>query len=170
MSNNQNTITRNQTTISKDVANKKIIVVREFDAPLENVWKAWTEKDILDTWWAPKPWRAQTKSLDFREGGTWFYSMVGPDGTESFCRVDFKKIVPNQSFVANDAFCDENGNITQDFPSMHWKNEFSSSDSGTKVEVEITFNSEEDMNKIIEMGFEEGFTAAHGNLDQVLKN
>ncbi len=66
-----------QTTISKDAANKKLIVVREFDAPLEQVWKAWTDKDILDKWWAPKPWKAKTKSMDFREGGAWLYSMGG---------------------------------------------------------------------------------------------
>ncbi len=60
-----------QTTISKDAANKKLIVVREFDAPLEEVWKAWTDSNILDKWWAPKPWKAKTKTMDFREGGLW---------------------------------------------------------------------------------------------------
>lgn len=155
-----------QTTISKDAANKKIVVVREFDAPLEEVWKAWTDKDILDLWWAPKPWKAKTKTMDFREGGTWLYSMVGPDGSESYCRADFKLIVPNKSFTADDAFCDENGNINYDIAGMHWKNEFSTSDSGTTVVVEITFDSEADMEQIIQMGFEEGFTAAHGNLDE----
>ncbi len=157
-----------QTTISKDAANKKLIVVREFDAPLEQVWKAWTDKDILDKWWAPKPWQAKTKSMDFREGGTWFYSMVGPDGKENHCRVDFKTIVENESYSGDDAFCDENGNITHDLPGMRWLSKFSSAGVGTKVEVEITFATEADMQKIIEMGFEEGFTAAHGNLDELL--
>lgn len=157
-----------QTTISKDAANKKLIVVREFDAPLEEVWKAWTEKDILDQWWAPKPWKAKTKAMDFREGGSWLYSMTGPDGTELYSRADFKTIVQNKSFIADDAFCDENGKVSYDFPGSHWKNEFSQTATGTKVEVEITFATEEDMKKLIEMGFEAGFTAAHGNLDEVL--
>jgi len=158
-----------QTTISKDAASKKIVVVREFDAPIEEVWKAWTESGLLDMWWAPKPWKAKTKSMDFREGGRWLYSMVGPEGNDSWCRVDFKTIVPNKSYTAEDAFCDENGNLNNEFPSMHWKNEFSASGTGTKVEIEITFDKKEDMDKIVEMGFEEGFTAAHGNLDEVLK-
>ncbi len=51
---------------------------------------------------------------------------------------------------------------------MHWRSEFSPTDTGTKVKVEITFDSEEDMQKIIESGFEAGFTAAHGNLDEFL--
>ena len=158
-----------QTTISKDAANKKLLVVREFDAPVEEVWKAWTDSSILDKWWAPRPWKAKTKSMDFKEGGVWLYSMVGPDGTEHFCRVDYEAIEDNKSYTGQDAFCDEHGNITDDqFPSMHWKSEFSSTGTGTKVEVEITFATETDMNKIIEMGFEEGFTAAHGNLDELL--
>jgi len=153
---------------SKDAANKKISVVREFDAPLEQVWKAWTEPELLDQWWAPKPWKANTKSMDFREGGLWLYYMQGPDDTRHYCRVDYKTIIPNKSFIAVDSFCDENGNITKEFPSMQWKNVFSRSGTGTKVEVEIAFNTEADLEKIIEMGFKEGFAAAHGNLDELL--
>jgi uncharacterized protein YndB with AHSA1/START domain len=158
-----------QTIFSEDVANKKIFVVREFDVPIDEVWKAWTDKDILDLWWAPKPWKAKTKSMNFREGGLWLYSMVGPDGTESYCRADYKTIIRNKSFTAEDAFCDENGSVTNELPGMHWKIEFNSTGTGTKVEVEITFASEADMEKIIEMGFKEGFTAAHSNLDEVLE-
>ena len=51
---------------------------------------------------------------------------------------------------------------------MHWQVAFSPTAGGTRVQVVITFRSEEDMQKIVEMGFEEGFTAAHGNLDELL--
>ena len=160
--------TQKETVISKDLANKKLFIEREFEAPLEQVWKAWTESSLLDQWWAPKPWKAKTKSMDFREGGTWLYSMIGPNGEESFCRADFQTIVPQKQFVAVDSFCDENGNKTNEFPSMHWKNDFMETASGTKVEVELTFATEADLEKIVEMGFKEGFTAAHGNLDELL--
>lgn len=157
-----------QTAISSDAANKKLIVVREFDAPLEEVWRAWTDSTILDEWWAPKPWKAKTKSMDFRDGGTWLYSMVGPDGSHSYCRADFTSVVENESYTGYDAFCDEDGNINHDLPVMQWFVKFSSTGTGTKVEAELTFGTEADMEKIIEMGFKEGFTAAHGNLDELL--
>lgn len=160
--------TSTQTMVKKDIENKKLVIVREFNAPPEQVWKAWTQSEILDQWWAPRPWKAKTKSMDFREGGRWLYSMVPPEGAETWCRVDYKKIVENKTFHADDAFCDEAGNDNQDFPKMQWKNEFDKTSSGTKVEVEITFASEEDLNKILEMGFEDGFSAALGNLDEVL--
>jgi PhnB protein len=95
--------------------------------------------------------------------------MVGPDGEQSWCRADYKTNDPGRAFTAVDAFCDENGNATTDFPSMHWKNEFIPTPTSTRVEVEITLSSEADMEKIIELGFKEGFTAAHTNLDELLQ-
>jgi uncharacterized protein YndB with AHSA1/START domain len=162
------TTQQRQTTITKDAAGKKLFVVREFDGALEHVWKAWTESDLLDKWWAPKPWKAVTKSMDFREGGTWLYCMEGPDGTRHWCRVDFESIVPKKSFTSVGSFCDEEGNKTFEIPSMHWNIEFSKTETGTKVTVEVTFSSEADLEKIVEMGFKEGFTMAHGNLDELL--
>jgi uncharacterized protein YndB with AHSA1/START domain len=106
--------------------------------------------------------------MDFREGGQWLYSMIGPEGEESRCRVDFKTIIINKSFTAEDYFVDENRNDNPDFPHMHWTNEFSETGTGTKVEVKITFANEADLEKILEMGFEEGFKSALGNLDELL--
>jgi uncharacterized glyoxalase superfamily protein PhnB/uncharacterized protein YndB with AHSA1/START domain len=159
-----------KTIFSKDTANKKMIVKREFSAPLEQVWKAWTDSEILDQWWAPKPWKAETKKMDFREGGSWLYCMVGPAGERHWSIAEYKKVVRLKSFIGRDSFCDENGNIMPEPPGMNWNVEFSKSEAGTKVEVEITFASEKDLKTIVEMGFEQGFTMAHENLDQYLKS
>lgn len=159
----------NQTMIEKDPAGKKLVVTRRFDAPLEQVWKAWTEQELLDQWWAPRPWKAVTKTMEFIEGGYWLYAMEGPDGSKAWCRVDFLQINPLKNFTVENAFCDEEGHKTESFPSMHWKNVFVPENGQTKVEVTITFTSEADLEKIIEMGFKEGFTAAHGNLDELLQ-
>ncbi|WP_183556906.1 SRPBCC family protein [Mucilaginibacter sp. SP1R1] len=158
-----------KTVISKDLANKKIHVTREFAAPVEKVWKAWTESSILDKWWAPKPWRAETKILDFKEGGLWLYSMNGPNGESSWCRVDFRAIKPQQSFATTARFCDEEGNADSSFPAMHWVIAFHATEAGAKVEVEIAFDDEADMEKIIAMGFEAGFSMGLGNLDELLQ-
>lgn len=160
--------TNKETQISKDVQNKKLRIVREFDAPVADVWRAWTESNLLDNWWAPKPWKAKTKSMDFREGGFWLYCMEGPDGTQHWARADYLKITPGKNFVLVDSFCDEAGNKIETAPSMHWKNDFIPTSSGTRVEVELTFANEADIEKIIEMGFKEGFTSALGNLDELL--
>ena len=161
-------MTKRETVFSKDLANRKLTVVREFDASLEQVWKAWTESEILDQWWAPKPYRAETKTMDFREGGLWLYCMIGPKGDRTWCRVDYKTIEPKKSIATTNVFCDEEGNINPDFPRMDWKKEFDQTGGVTTVRVEITFLTTADMETIIAMGFQEGFTAGLSNLDHYL--
>ena len=157
-----------KTIFTKDLSKKKMFVTREFAGNIELVWKAWTDAEILDEWWAPKPWKAKTKTMDFREGGSWLYVMMGPDGSQHWSRADYKKIVPLKYFEGDDCFCDEKGNKNPAFPSMNWKNTFTETKSGTKVEIEITYASVADLEKIVEMGFEEGFSAGHSNLDEYL--
>lgn len=65
-----------------DKATKTVYVTREFDAGLDLVWDAFTKQEILDQWWAPKPWMSETKSMDFTVGGRRFYAMVSPDGQQ----------------------------------------------------------------------------------------
>ena len=62
------------------------------------VWAAWTDREILDLWWAPKPWRFETKSMEFSEGGRWHYAMVGPNGEKQYCLFDYKKIDAQEHF------------------------------------------------------------------------
>ncbi len=157
-----------QTIFSNDTSNTKMFVEREFDADLPLVWQAWTDSTILDEWWAPLPWKAVTKSMDFRVGGTWLYYMQGPAGERHWCRADYLLIEDLKRFDGKDSFCDEDGNRLDTAPSMHWENNFSSTASGTKVNIVITFASKEDLETIIKMGFKEGFTAAHTNLDELL--
>lgn len=154
-----------KTIFTKDLLNKKVFITREFAADHALVWLAWTDPLILDQWWAPQPWKAKTKVMDFKEGGHWIYCMEGPDGSQSWGREDYIKIDPIQSFEAIDSFCDENGKQNEEFPSMTWKNVFVPTVQGTTVEIEVTYPSQNDMEKMIEMGFEEGFAAAHDNLD-----
>jgi uncharacterized glyoxalase superfamily protein PhnB/uncharacterized protein YndB with AHSA1/START domain len=153
-----------------DKAARKIKVERSFNAPIDLVWAAWTDAEILDQWWAPKPWRAETKSQDFKEGGRWHYCMVGPNSERQWCLFDYKKIVPEKSYAGLDAFCDENGVINTAQPRLHWSNQFSEQGEETVVNIEITFDKVEDIETIIKMGFKEGFTMGLENLDQYISS
>jgi uncharacterized protein YndB with AHSA1/START domain len=155
---------------SIDRKNKKILVKREFAAPLSKVWKAWTDSSILDKWWAPKPWKAETKKMDFREGGKWLYSMAGPEGDRHWALADYTTVEPLKSFSGYDYFCDEEGNINKDLPGSLWIVNFSETTNSTIVSIEIRYEHLEDLEKIIEMGFKEGFTAGLENLDELLSS
>lgn len=147
---------------------KTLTVERQFAAPLEKVWAAWTEKELLEKWWAPKPYKAVSKSFDFREGGHWHYYMESPEGEKHWCIVNYKEIDRHNFFTAHDGFCDEEANINPDFPSNDWRNEFMAAGNITKVLVTLTFVSADDMKKIIEMGFKEGFSMGLDQLEALL--
>jgi uncharacterized protein YndB with AHSA1/START domain len=151
-----------------DKENKKITITREFAAPVSTVWRAWTESKILDQWWAPKPWKARTKSQDFRVDGSWHYSMVGPEGEEHFARADYSAITPQKSFTGKDSFTDADGNINTAMPQSTWKVDFREENGSTIVTVLMTFEKTEDLEKNLEMGFKEGMTAAMENLDDLI--
>lgn len=157
------------TNFSIDRENKKISVERKFNASIEKVWQAWTDSNMLDQWWAQKPWKARTKSMDFREGGYWLYAMVGPNGEEQFARADYKTISPLKQFTGDDAFADDNGNIDHSFPVVHWTVNFEGNSSTTRVHIEIAYKDLTDLDKYIELGFREGFTAALENLDEIFE-
>lgn len=154
---------------SIDRENKKIRIEREFNAPIEKVWQAWTDSNLLDQWWAPKPWKAKTKSMDFREGGTWLYSMLGPEGEEHFAKAEYKTIKPLRRFSAFDAFADADGNTDSSLPTAEWTVNFEDKSHSTLVNIEIEYNNTEDLDKYVEMGFKEGLAAAMENLDEMFE-
>jgi PhnB protein len=157
-------------TVDKD--NNTIDVEREFAAGLDLVWDAWTDPAHLDQWWAPQPYQTRTKSMDFREGGRWLYAMVSPENIAHWCRADYQKIDPRKSFSGLDAFCDEEGNINPEFPRSLWNNRFRQDPAGadrTTVQISIQYKTLADLEKIISLGFREGFTMALENLDRYLE-
>ncbi|SOE23528.1 PhnB protein [Spirosomataceae bacterium TFI 002] len=148
-------------------------VEREFAANLELVWEAWTNPEILDLWWAPKPYKTRTKSMDFREGGMWLYEMYNTEGENPqechWCKNDYIKIVNQSMFSGLDAFCDENGIANPEMPRTQWTNKFNENGEKTLVTITAQYDSLTDLEKIIEMGFKEGFTMAMENLDQYIE-
>lgn len=148
--------------------NNTVNVQREFAADLALVWEAWTNPEILDQWWAPKPYRTETKTMNFSEGGMWLYAMISPTDEIHWCKADYKKIEPQKSYSYVDNFCDENGNVGEAFPNSFWTNVFSENAETTIVNITIKYESLEALEKVVQVGFKEGFTMAMENLDQYI--
>ena len=145
-----------------------IKIERSFNAPVDLVWKAWTSPEILDKWWAPKPWTAHTKFMNFSEGGIWLYAMVGPENEKHWARVDYLKIDPQKYFSATDSFCDEEGKPDPSLTATRWEAYFTQQENETILNILLTFSSLPDLKSILSMGFKEGFTSGLENLDQLL--
>ena len=158
-------------TVNKE--NNTVNVKREFAANLELVWEAWTNPEILDQWWAPKPYQTRTKSMDFREGGMWLYEMYNTESENQqechWCKNDYHKIEHQKMFAGLDAFCDENGTVNTELPRTLWRNEFEEQEEKTLVTITAKYDSLADLEKIIGMGFKEGFAMAMENLDQYIE-
>jgi uncharacterized protein YndB with AHSA1/START domain len=153
-------------TVDRD--NLLIKVERSFGAPLDLVWSAWTEAELLDQWWGPKPFKAETKSMDFSVGGRWLYAMVGPQGVVGWNVKSFSKIVPRKSFTYRSSFCDESGNVNPGTTGSDWVNSFAESKGITMVTNDIRVDSLEHLEAHIKMGFKEGYTAGLDQLDGLL--
>lgn len=148
--------------------NKTISVKREYAAKLPLVWDAYTRSEILDQWWAPKPWKARTRSMDFRNGGKWIYAMVGPDGEEHWAVAKFDDILHQKKYSGTDAFSDSEGNINKDLPQSIWEVTFTDKGSRTLVEFQISYSDLEQLEATLEMGFKEGLSLAMDGLDELL--
>ncbi|NDK57418.1 SRPBCC family protein [Pontibacter fetidus] len=148
--------------------NNTITVKREFAAELPLVWDAYNKSEILDQWWAPKPWKSRTKSMDFREGGYWHYAMVGPEGEEHWALANYKAIDPKKRFTALDGFADAEGVVNTEMPQSKWEVSFTPKEEVTFVENLITFDDLSQLETTIQMGFKEGLTMAMEGLDALL--
>lgn len=151
-----------------DKAAKKAFITREFDADRSLVWDAFTKAEILDQWVAPKPYVSKTKFMDFKVGGRRFYAMVSPEGHERWAIQKYTSISPKTNFKMFNAFADKDEN--PELPGSDWDYTFTEvSDGKTRVDIVIYNESLQRMEKMIEMGFTEGFKASMNNLETVLE-
>lgn len=149
-----------------DKPSKTVIITREFAAELSLVWDAFTKAELLDQWVAPKPWSSKTKHMDFKVGGRRFYAMVSPEGLERWSIQEYSAITPKTHFKMHNAFADEAGN--PELPGSDWDYRFTEQNGTTTVHITIYNESRERMEKMIEMGFKQGFTMSIDNLEQLL--
>jgi uncharacterized protein YndB with AHSA1/START domain len=149
-----------------DKAAKKAFITREFDADLSLVWDAFTKAEILDQWVAPKPFVSKTKFMDFKVGGRRFYAMVTPEGHERWALQRYTSITPKTNFKMTNTFADKDEN--PELPGSDWDYTFTEENGRTKVNIVIYNESRERMEKMIEMGFTEGFKMSMNNLENLL--
>jgi len=88
------------------------IISRTFKAPLERVWRAWTEPEPMAQWWGPKGFKAAIKTLDLRPGGMLHYLLASPQGQEMWERFVYREVVPEKRLIYINSFSDESAGLT----------------------------------------------------------
>ena len=151
--------------VNKDT--KTVSITKEFNAPRDMVWDAYTKAELLDPWWAPKPMTSWTKAMEFKVGGRRFYAMVSPEGQERWAVQEYKSITPKTNFKFFNAFSDENEN--RQLPGSDWDFSFTENNGKTMVSISIYNESLERMEMIIaDGGFKLGTEGQLKNLEDLL--
>lgn len=157
------------TSADKDFENRSIILVAEFDEPIEEVWELWADPRKLERWWGPPTYPATFETHGLRPGGMATYYMTGPEGEtpRGWWRIDLVDSPRALSFT--DGFADEQGTPLNDMPVSTAQVKLSEEDGRTRMEFRSTFESVEAMERIVEMGAVEGLQAAMGQMDALLE-
>jgi uncharacterized protein YndB with AHSA1/START domain len=96
--------------VSSQDGTHDVVVTRTLEAPRERVWQAWSDPDLVMTWWGPRGFTSPTCRMDFREGGTTIVSMRSDEGWELFNTWTYRSIEPMDRIEFVQGFADADGN------------------------------------------------------------
>ena len=151
--------------LTVDKTTKTVSINMEFNASLSLVWDAFTKPEILDQWYAPKPFVSKTKYMDFKVGGRRFYAMVSPEGQERWGIQNYTSISPKTNFKMYNTFADKDEN--PELPGSDWDLNFSEKNGITTVNITVFNESLERMEAVLE-GFKAGMAMTYDNLAKLL--
>lgn len=158
-------------TVTNSVKNLEALsltVVAEFDAGVERVWQVWEDPRLLERWWGPPTWPATFETHEFVPGGAASYFMTGPEGEKPRGWWRFTAIDAPHRLEFDDGFADDNGDPVADMGAGHAVVTLEPVGDRTRMTILSTFESEEQMEKILAMGMEEGMREALGQVDAIL--
>ncbi len=153
---------------TKNLEALSFTLVAEFDADVKRVWQVWEDPRQLERWWGPPTWPATFEQFDFQPGGKAAYYMTGPDGTKARGWWRLTSIQAPTELQFDDGFADENGEHDEAMGITHATVTLEEIGERTRMTVLSTFESEEQMNQMVEMGMEEGMREATGQIDAIL--
>jgi uncharacterized protein YndB with AHSA1/START domain len=142
-------------------ADDQILITREFDAPKELVYKAWTTPELVRRWWSAKRGEVTVAEIDLRVGGTWRYVMIADGGLEVAFHGEYREIVPNERLVSTEVYEGMPDAEALDTLTL------SESEGRTTMTILVQHASKEHRDAHIESGMEDGMQDALDLLEQV---
>lgn len=111
-------------------SDREILIVRLIDAPVARVWRAWTDNAEIVKWWGPHGFSDETETREFKPGGHWRHTMVGPDGARYPNYATYKELVENERIVLINAGSEEDAE-----KGVGFRSEITFKDVGGKTEL-----------------------------------
>lgn len=158
------------------VEGQELILEREFHAPRELVFQAFSEAEHLKMWWGPRGWTLTVCSVDFRPGGVWHYCMKGIDeslgdffGVESWGKAVYREIVKPEKIVYTDYFSDAEGHEAEGMPASEIAMLFNEHEGKTRLVSRARFATAEELQNVLNMGMEQGISETWDRLEEYLQ-
>jgi uncharacterized protein YndB with AHSA1/START domain len=147
-------------------ADDQILITREFDAPRNLVYRAWTTPELIRRWWNAKRGEMTIAEVDLRVGGKWRYAMVTEDGFEVAFHGEYREIVPNERIVSTEVYEGAPQPEGEEQGTLNTAT-FEEADGRTTLTILVEAPSKETRDAIIESGMEAGLQDALDLLEEV---
>lgn len=156
------------TDVTKNLDEHTLTITAEFAAPIERVWQVYADPRQLEKVWGPPTYPATFVDHDLRPGGRVTYYMTSPDGQKYCGWWAVQTVDAPHGFTFEDGFADESFKPVPDLPVSQNTYTFAESDGRTTATFHASYASAEDLQKVLEMGMEEGSTLAINQIDALL--
>jgi uncharacterized protein YndB with AHSA1/START domain len=154
--------------VEKDSERLSLLLVADFDAPVERVWQLWADPRQLERWWGPPTHPATVERHDLVAGGEVAYFMTGPEGARSRGWWRVASVDAPSSLEFTDGFAHEDGTPNADLPVTAVRMRLTERDGGTRMELRFAFESSEHMEQLERWGAFDVFPQSVGQMDAVL--
>jgi uncharacterized protein YndB with AHSA1/START domain len=156
------------TSVDTDYDNLTTTLVADFDGPIDEVWQLWADPRQLERWWGPPTYPATFEKHDLSPGGEVTYFMTGPEDDQPRGWWRVTSVDPPTSLQFTDGFANDDGTPNEEMPVINIDVRLSERDNGTQMEIRSTYESREELEKLIEMGMLEGLQQSVGQMDALL--
>jgi uncharacterized protein YndB with AHSA1/START domain len=154
--------------VEKDFESLSLVVVADFEAPIERVWQLWADPRQLERWWGPPTHPAAVEKHDLAVGGEVTYVMTGPEGDESRGWWRVTSVDPPSSLEFTDGFANRDGTPNPATPTTAVRMRLAERDGGTRMELRFIFDSTEHMERLEQWGAFDVFPQSVAQMDALL--
>jgi uncharacterized protein YndB with AHSA1/START domain len=156
--------------IQKDIDSLSLILVAEFDAPIERVWQLWADPRQLERWWGPPSHPSTVENHDLTVGGEVSYVMTGPDGETSRGWWRVTSVDPPRALEFTDGWANQDGTPNAEMPTTTVQMRLDEREVGTRMELLFVFESREHWDQLERWGAFEVFPQSVAQMDALLAN
>jgi uncharacterized protein YndB with AHSA1/START domain len=154
--------------VHKDFDELSLVLIAEFDAPIERVWELWADPRRLERWWGPPSHPATVEAHALQVGGEVAYFMTGPDGARTHGWWRVTAVAPPRSLEFTDGFADGDGTPTAGSPTTDVQVRLAERDGGTRMELRFVFASRDHMDQLQRWGAFDVFPQSVAQMDALL--